>query len=85
MRAVRAGVRYPDMVRAMPSLRTRQQKITTMEKKCKNCIYLACWQSSKTTYRCMKVRGKYNPKEGEFIEDEMKVSYNKKACEFFKS
>ena len=55
-----------------------------MEYKCKDCIHVGEWiYGTGSTFRCSKIRGKYNEKEDEH-EEYMKVSKYRKACEFFK-
>jgi hypothetical protein len=64
-------------------------KIYAVENKyCGNCRYVGEWivSDGKGTHKftCSRIRGAERDEYGKHIEDEMKVSRYKKACNFYK-
>lgn len=52
-------------------------------KRCMDCIFLIQGISSIRIYSCMKIRGRFDYNECEFVEDRMRVMPSRKACEFY--
>jgi hypothetical protein len=63
-------------------------KITAKRKVCENCTYVTevIIFDGKGTHRfyCTRIRGKERDESGHYIDEEMKVSKNKAACNFYK-
>jgi hypothetical protein len=61
----------------------------TENKYCSNCVYVSegFVSDGKDTHQfhCSRIRGKKRDEYGDYIEDEMKVSKYRKACNFYKN
>jgi hypothetical protein len=52
------------------------------DKKCIDCTHCGIFISSKTIYKCLKIRGKLISSEDEY-EDNLKIKKNQQACNFY--